>query len=125
MLKRNRVSVHNAIEEGSFVHLLESFFQIIQLLAEHGAGGGLPSRKCSKHHSGKMIWKGRQNLFNPGECEAQGCGHCLKITNSANFIAQARKERTFLHPVTCEVCYPGLGLHSKAKVRVTASLPFV
>ena len=103
MLKCNRVSIHNAIEEGAFVHLLESFFQIIQLLAEHGAGGGVPSCKRSKHRSGKIIWKGRPNLFNPRECEAQGCSHCLKIINSSNFIAQARKERTFLHPVTCEI----------------------
>ena len=102
-LKRNRVSIHNVIEEGAFVHFLESFFQIIQLLPEHGAGGGVPSCKHSEHRSGKIMWKGRKNLFNLGEFKAQGCGHRLKITNSSNFIAQARKERTFLHPVTCEV----------------------
>ena len=107
MLKHNRVSIHNSIEEGAFVHLLESLFQIIQLLAEHGTGSGVPSHKCSEHRSRKIMWKGRQNLFNPGEFEAQGCGHCLKITNSSNFIAQARKERTFLHLVTCEVVERG------------------
>ena len=106
-LERNQVSIYNSIEEGTFVHFLESFFQIIQLLTEHGAGGSVPSRKCSKHRSGKIMWKGRQNLFNPGEFEAQGCSHCLKITNSSNFITQARKERTFLHLVTCEVVERG------------------
>ena len=85
------------------MHVLENFFKIIQFLVEHGVGGGVPSRKCSEHHRGKINWKGRQNLFNPGGREAQGRGHCLKITDSANFIAQARKERTFLQLVTCEV----------------------
>ena len=102
-LKRNRVSIHNAIEEGAFVHFFESFFQIIQLLPEHGAGGSVPSRKHSEHRSGKIMGKGCQNLFNSGEFKAQGCCHRLKITNSSNFIAQARKERTFLQPVGCEV----------------------
>ena len=107
MLKRNRVSIHNAIEEGAFVHFLERCFQIIQLLPEHGARGGVPSRKCSEHRSRKIMWKGRQDLFNPGEFKAQGGGHRLKIANSSNFITQARKEGTFLQLVTCEVVERG------------------
>ena len=56
-LKRNRVSVHNMIEECTFVHFFESCFQIIQLLPEQGAGGGVPSRKRSEHRSGKSCGK--------------------------------------------------------------------
>ena len=107
MLKHNRVSVHNTIEERAFVHFIESCFQIVQLLPEHGVGGGVPSHKCNEHCSGKIMWKGRQNLFNSRIFEAQGSGHQLKIAHSSNFIAQARKEGTFLQPVTCEVVERG------------------
>ena len=107
MLKRNRVSIHNAIEEGTFVHFLESCFQIIQLLPEYGARGSVPSCKCSEHCSGKIMREGRQDLFNPGEFKAQGGGHRLKFANSSSFIAHARKEGMFLQPVTCEVVERG------------------
>ena len=106
-LKRNQVSVHNTIEERAFVHFIESCFQIVQLLPEHRAGGSVPSRKRSKHYSRKIMWKGHQNLFNSGIFEAQGSGHQLQIAHSSNFIAQSRKERTFLQPVTCEVVERG------------------
>ena len=107
MLKHNRVSIHNAIEEGAFAHFLESCFQIIHFLPEHGLRGGVPSHKCGEHCSGKIMQEGRQDLFHPGEFKAQGHGYRLKVANSSNFIAQAREEGTFLQPVTCEVIERG------------------